>query len=162
MSTAPASIASPEAQACVDLFLLELGTAKTALRHRFVLHAIVMCSLALGLGLVGVAALLWAVSPPQHIHAAWMLPCVPMPPLILAWLCWRASASRALSDAALFEQLRQRLLADHAQLTRRLSSLSLGDWLNACSTPHLADRPGSSEVTAAGAHAAEVAIKGPH
>ncbi|MCV2360599.1 hypothetical protein LNV08_16620 [Paucibacter sp. TC2R-5] len=114
-STQPQALAE-HAQAYADLFGDEFGQAKQALRRRFVLHAVLMCSVTLGVGLGGVALLLWAVTPPAQIHAAWLLLCVPLPALVLALYCWRAAAASRSSDAAMFVNLRQQLASDRAML----------------------------------------------
>lgn len=112
-STQPTALAE-HAQAYADLFGEELGQASQALRRRFVLQAVALCSLALGLGLAGVALLLWAVTPAGQIHAPWVLFCVPLPPLALALWSVRTAASRRCSDGALFANFRQQLQADRA------------------------------------------------
>lgn len=104
------------ALAYADLLDEEFGQAKQTLRRRFVLHALALCGLTVGVGLTGVALLLWAVTPAAQIHAPWALLCVPLAPLILALCCWRAASSRRASDGALFANLRQQLAADRALL----------------------------------------------
>jgi uncharacterized membrane protein YqjE len=115
-STQPTALAE-HAQAYADLFGEEFGQAKQALRRRFVLHAVAMCSLALAVGLGGVALLLWAVTPAAQIHAPWVLLFVPLPPLALALWSLRRAASRRCSDSALFANFRQQLQADRALLS---------------------------------------------
>jgi uncharacterized membrane protein YqjE len=114
-STQPQALAE-HAQAYADLFGDEFGQAKQALRRRLVLHAVVMCSVALGVGLAGVALLLWAVTPAAQIHSAWLLLCVPLLPLALALYCWRAAAASRSSDGAFFANLRHQLATDRAML----------------------------------------------
>ncbi len=120
-STQPTALAE-HAQAYADLFGEEFGQAKQALRRRFVLHAVVMCSVALGVGLGGVALLLWAVTPPAQIHAPWLMLCVPLPPLLLALCCWRAAGARRSGDSMLFANLRQQLVTDRALLVGTTAS----------------------------------------
>jgi len=117
-TTQPTALAE-HAQAYADLFGAEFEEAKHALRRRFVLHAVVMCSVALGVGLGGVALLLWAVTPPAQIHALWLMVCVPLPPLLLALVCMRAASASGSRDGALFVQLRQQWAADRALLQSR-------------------------------------------
>jgi uncharacterized membrane protein YqjE len=118
------AVLAEHAQAYADLVGEELAQAKRALRRRFVLHAVVMCSVALGVGLGGVALLLWAVTPPAQIHAPWLMVCVPLPPLLLALGCLRAAASTRGSDVALFGNLRQQMAADRAALVSALAPRS--------------------------------------
>ena len=99
-----------------DLFGEELGQVKRALQRRLVLHAVVMCSVVLGLGLGGVALLLWAVTPPAQIHAPWALVLAPLPPLAVAAWCLRAAAESQRGDSGLFANLRQQMAVDRALL----------------------------------------------
>lgn len=114
-SSQPTALAE-HAQAYADLVGEEFVQAKQVLRRRFVLHAVTMCGLTVGVGLAGVAMLLWAVTPPAQIHAPWLLFCVPLPPLMLALWCVYAAQSRRGSDSALFATLRQQLASDRALL----------------------------------------------
>lgn len=115
-SKQPTALAE-HAQGYADLIGEDLAQAKQALRRRFVLHAAALCGLTVGVGLIGVALLLWAVTPAAQIHAPWALFCVPLPPLLLALWCARAASSRRGSDSALFANLRQQLVVDRAILT---------------------------------------------
>lgn len=115
LSNEPATLAG-HAQAYAELLGWELGLAERALRRRFVLHAVAMCSLSLAIGLIGVALLLWAVTPPLQIHAPWVLVCVPLAPMTMGLLCLRAAGSRRSSEAALFANVRQQWALDRAIL----------------------------------------------
>lgn len=80
------------AQAYASLFHEEFGQSFTAWRRWAMLQAVALCCLSMAAVLGGVAAMLWAVTPPLLIHAQWVLWAMPLLPLSAAIVCtWMAS-----------------------------------------------------------------------
>ena len=93
-----------------ELLALEAGEFSQAWKRRLLLHALALGSALMGLTLAGVAALLWAVTPPAQIQAPWMLWAVPLLPLFGALGCLLVAQSGARGQS--FDRLRQQLAAD--------------------------------------------------
>ncbi len=92
----------------------QASQAQSALISRAVLLVIAAGSLALGLGLGGVALLLLAVQPLGSMPLPWLLAAVPALPLLLAVGCWWALRQRP--QAWSMDTLRAQWAADAALL----------------------------------------------
>jgi hypothetical protein len=100
--------------AYIALARAEAGEASAALRARALLTGLMALGLLLGLGLGGVALLLYAVLPLQQMPRPWLLALVPAAPLLLAGACW-LGLQRQTSQGA-FQALRQQVAVDAALL----------------------------------------------
>ena len=113
LATRPQLLAD-HAQAYAGLIHEEFGQSFAAWRRWAVLQAAALCCLSVAAGLGGVAAMLWAVTPPLLVQAAWILWAMPLLPLLVAILCvWTASRQRP-TDAV--GNLGRQLGADMAML----------------------------------------------
>ena len=92
----------------------QASQAQTALVSRAALLAAVAGSLALGLGLGGVALLLLAVVPMANMPLPWLLAAVPALPLLVAAGCWCVLQQRP--QAWSMDALRTQWAADAALL----------------------------------------------
>jgi hypothetical protein len=113
LATRPELLAE-HAGAYMALACAEAGEVSQTLRARARLLATLVVSLSLGVGLGGVALLLWAVVPLQQMPLPWLLPLVPGVLLLLAGYCWLALRRPAGQGA--FQALREQLAADAALL----------------------------------------------
>ena len=102
------------AGAYADLLGEEIGVASAHWKRQALLSAVALCSAGVGAVLTGVALMLWAVIPPQDLHAPWALVVAPLVPLGLAVVCWLGAHSTQGPRA--FEQMRRQLREDAAML----------------------------------------------
>jgi cytochrome c-type biogenesis protein CcmH/NrfF len=79
-----------------------------------VLGVVLALCLLLAVTLGGVALLLLAAIPPEHMHLPWLLWVVPLVPLLIAGAAWAALRSRA-SEWSL-DPLRSQIASDAALL----------------------------------------------
>lgn len=97
-------------EAYAQLAAAELGQAAAAWRRSAVLAAASLLAASVGLGLAGVALMLWAVMPAVPAQTAWLLWATPAVPLALAVI--GALALRSPSGTPAFACLREQLQAD--------------------------------------------------
>ena len=90
----------------------ELGTATSTLKRRWLLNAISLGLLSVGVVFGGVALMLWAVVPIPSNGMSWVLLVVPALPVAAALVCL---ASRGHVTPA-FGDLRQQIAADFQML----------------------------------------------
>jgi uncharacterized membrane protein YqjE len=102
------------AEAYAELASAEFGEAAGSLKRQALLAAAGLCGLAVAAVLGGVALMLWAVTPPLQIHAAWALFVSPLIPAAAGLLC--LLLARQAGQAASFATLRRQLQADMALL----------------------------------------------
>lgn len=105
----PAAI-TDHVEAYASLATLELSDAVMQLRLRALKTAIALSCTAVTAVLAGVALMLWAVTPSDHLHAPWALWLVPALPAIIA--LWCALSARAAGIAPAFSALRGQVRAD--------------------------------------------------
>ena len=113
IATQPQLLAD-HAEAYADLFGEELHAATTQWKRQAVLIAVGLCLIGVSAALGGVALMLWAVIPPQDIHAPWALVVAPALPLVVAVGCLLSSRTSVAAGA--FDTLRQQMGADVAML----------------------------------------------
>jgi hypothetical protein len=109
----PALLAD-HAGAYAELLGEEIGVASAQWKRKVLLSAVALCSAGVGAVLTGVALMLWAVIPPESMHAPWALIVAPLVPLGLSAVCWVSAQSAAGPKA--FEQVRRQLREDAALL----------------------------------------------
>jgi uncharacterized membrane protein YqjE len=98
------------AQGYADLIGAQTAQAASAWRRRALLHAGALISAAVAAVLIGVALMLWAITPGLSAGGLWALVLVPVPPAALALGCWRSA--RVPAQASPFEAVREQLQAD--------------------------------------------------
>lgn len=118
VSTRP-ELLGDHAQAYAELFASEVSSAGASLKRQVLLTGLGLCGIGVGAVLVGVALMLWAVTPAAHAPLLWVLVCVPLPPILLAVACLVAAHWPGREEA--FGQLRRQAAADMA-LFREASS----------------------------------------
>ena len=84
----PPELLRSHAQGYADLASVELTQHACRLKTRVLLCLLGAFSVLLGLGLGGVAVLLWSALPSIDAHHAWVLPVMPLTLLVLAALLW--------------------------------------------------------------------------
>ncbi len=104
------AVITDHVEAYASLATLELSGAVRQLRLRALKTAIALSCAATAAVLAGVAMMLWAVTPADHLHAPWMLWLVPGLPAIVAVWCWLSA--QAVNDAPAFSALRDQVRAD--------------------------------------------------
>ena len=102
-----------------ELFGDELRGFGAHWTRRLLLQLAAVGLLAVAISLAGVAVLLWAVTAPDGIHAAWALAAVPLAPLLAALAC--AMASRGAAPAASFTAMREQI-AEDARMLREVAA----------------------------------------
>lgn len=101
------------AKAYAELVLQELSQAQVQWHRRLLWQLSGVCGLGVACGLLGVAGMLWAVTPPELIRAPWVLV---MLPTIFMGIGVSCLAMAQHLDMALFAQTRQQFKADIALL----------------------------------------------
>lgn len=104
------AVITDHVEAYASLAALELSGAVTQLRVRALKTAIALSCVAVAAVLAGVAVMLWAVTPPDQLHAPWALWLVPGLPAIVA--AWSWLSAQAISDTLAFSLLRDQVRAD--------------------------------------------------
>ncbi len=113
IATQPQLLAD-HAEGYADLVAAEAGSAYAAWKRSVILNAAGLCSLGVSTVLVGVALMLWAVTPVATMQAPWALVVVPLPTLALA--VWCLLAARGTDIANAFDNVRRQVKADMAML----------------------------------------------
>lgn len=104
------AIVTDHLEGYATLAALECSGAVEQLRTRALSAAIALSFGAVAVVLAGVAAMLWAVTPPSHLHAPWVLWLAPgLPALVALWCGWRARMPQAQPA---FSALREQVHAD--------------------------------------------------
>lgn len=104
------AVITDHVEAYASLAALELSGAVQQIRLRALKTAIALSCAAVSAVLVGVATMLWAVTPPEQLHAPWALWLAPgMPALVAVW-SW--ISAQAIGDAPAFSALRGQVRAD--------------------------------------------------
>jgi hypothetical protein len=98
------------AQAYAELMWAEIGRVSMLWKRRFVWNALALIGFAVAAVLGGIALMLWAVVPPEHIQAPWVLVGVPL--LALAGALGCLLAAHGQDEDVAFETVRQQWLAD--------------------------------------------------
>ncbi len=118
IATRPELLAE-HAEGYVDLVAGEVSGTWLGLKKQVIFGIAALFCLGVSVVLIGVALMLWAVTPLSAMPAPWVLVAVPLPTLGLAILCaFRAPTPTA--DQA-FNRVRQQVQADIAML-RAVSS----------------------------------------
>lgn len=104
------------AKAYGELILKEWNESRNLWRKRTQLQVLGACSLGVAVTLAGMAAMLWAVTPPAQIHALWVLIATPMVFLAIGVICLMAAKKHERPVA--FEHTRERFIADMDLLKR--------------------------------------------
>jgi hypothetical protein len=108
------------AKAYGELILQELSQANVQWHERLLWQLAGMCSVGVACTLVGVAGMLWAVTPPESIRAPWLLVLVPSAFAALAVTCLFVAQQR--HKLPIFTQTRQQFKADMALLANSESA----------------------------------------
>jgi len=114
------NLLADHAEAYADLLGEEFSAASVRWKRRALLSAVALCTLGVGAVLAGVALMLWAVVPPENLHAPWALIAAPLVPLVVAAGC--AAAARAPAGPGAFENMRRQLREDVAMLREASAS----------------------------------------
>jgi hypothetical protein len=104
------------AAAYAELVSTEIGTVSAVWKRRLILNAVALACFAVAVVLAGVALMLWAVVPVEHIRAPWALIVVPLLPLAGASWCLFQAQSRGEGSA--FDNVRLQLKADLVMLRK--------------------------------------------
>jgi hypothetical protein len=102
------------AKAYGELVLQELSEANVQWHQRLLWQLAGLCSVGVACTLLGVAGMLWAVTPPELIRAPWLLVLVPAAFAVLAVTCLTVAQQR--HNLTIFTQTRQQFKADMALL----------------------------------------------
>jgi uncharacterized membrane protein YqjE len=97
------------AEAYAELAADEFGRAAAAWKVRLALQVAGLALVAVAFVLAGVALMLWAVTPPAQMHAAWALVVVPLAPLVVALACLARAGKPGDTP---FSNLREQMRAD--------------------------------------------------
>lgn len=104
------AVITDHVEAYASLAALELSGAVTQLRERALKTAIALSCAAVAAVLAGVAVMLWAVTPPDQLHATWALWLAPGLPAVVG--AWSWFSVQAINDAPPFSALRGQVRAD--------------------------------------------------
>lgn len=113
IATRPQLLAD-HAEAYAGLVAAEIPRVSTAFKRKFLLNALALIGLLVGLTLAGVALMLWALNPNLAWPAGWPLLVVPLVPIGAALVCLIAAQAR--SERAAFADVRIQATADMAML----------------------------------------------
>lgn len=104
------AVVTDHIEAYATLATLELSGAVDQIRSRALNTAIALSCGVVAVVLAGVAAMLWAVTPSNNLHAPWVLWVIPgLPAVVALWCGWVA---RSTSAAPAFSALRDQVHAD--------------------------------------------------
>jgi len=101
------------AEAYAGLVGEEMTKAAAIWKRRAVLNAIALSAGAVAVVLIGIAVMLWGVTPPENLRAGWVLIATPGLPAVLAVVCYLLGRQKA-TDA--FVDLKQQVAADLSML----------------------------------------------
>ncbi len=104
------AVITDHVEAYASLATLELSGAVRQIRVRALKTAIALSCAAAAAVLAGVAVMLWAVTPAEHLQAPWVLWLVPGLPAIVA--VWCGLSAQAINDVPAFSALRDQVRAD--------------------------------------------------
>lgn len=104
------------AKAYGELILKEWNESRNLWRKRTQLQVMGACSLGVAVTLAGMAAMLWAVTPPTQIHSLWVLIATPMAFVAIGLICLMVAKNHVQPLA--FEHTRERFMADMDLLKR--------------------------------------------
>ncbi|MBY0468330.1 MAG: hypothetical protein K2Q07_05075 [Burkholderiaceae bacterium] len=104
------AVITDHVEAYASLAALELSGAVTQLRVRALKTAIALSCAAVASVLAGVAVMLWAVTPSDHLHAPWALWLAPGLPAVVA--AWSWISAQTPDGAPAFSALRSQVRAD--------------------------------------------------
>ena len=101
-------------EAYSDLVGEEVANAAAKWKQQAVAAALVVVLAIVAAVLAGVALMLWAVTPPDTIHAPWALIVAPLLPALAAVGCW--SGAKSADKGQGFAAIKAQLAADAAML----------------------------------------------
>ena len=101
-------------EAYTDLVSEEVASAAAQWKRQAVAAALVIVLAIVTAVLAGVAVMLWAVTPPDTIHAPWALIIVPLVPALAAGWAWFSAKSGDKGQG--FAAIKAQLAADAAML----------------------------------------------
>jgi hypothetical protein len=114
IATQPQLLAA-HAEAYADMVAEEIETVSTAWKRQAMLNAVALCSIAVSAVLAGVALMLWAVIPAEHVQSGWALIVAPLLPALVA--AWCLASARAGNEHSAFDNLRRQVKADMVMLS---------------------------------------------
>ena len=100
--------------AYAELVGAEVGKTTKLWRSRAQLYAVALFLLIIGILFSGVALMIWAMLPVSGMHLPWLLPAVPLAPLLAGSLC--VLKARGRPTYAGLDVLKTQLAADLAML----------------------------------------------
>jgi len=112
IATQPQLLAD-HAEAYAGLVGEEMGKAAAVWKRRAALNAVALCMAGVCVVLIGVAVMLWGVSPDGTMRAGWVLIVAPAAPALIALIAWLMARSD-VSDS--FVDLKQQVAADLSML----------------------------------------------
>ena len=101
-------------EAYSDLVSEEVANAAATWKRQALAATLVVVLAIVAAVLAGVAVMLWAVTPPEAIHAPWALIVAPLVPALAAAGCWLGAKSADKGQG--FAAIRAQLAADAAML----------------------------------------------
>lgn len=102
------------AEGYADLIAQEMQAARARWKRSLMLGAVGGLSALVAVLMLGVALMLWAVTPDASLRAPWLLWVVPAVPALVAIGCFSALSAQAKGQG--FATLREQLAADAAML----------------------------------------------
>lgn len=115
----PPELLQMHAQGYADLASQAWTQQLRTLKNRWMLYALSALSLGLGLGLAGVALLLWSALPRIDPRHAWVLPALPLGCLLLSALLW--VWARRLRTRPGLQELHDQIRLDSLMLQSQVS-----------------------------------------
>jgi hypothetical protein len=101
-------------EAYAELVGVEVGKTTKLWKSRAQLYAVALFLLIVGILFAGMALMLWALMPSAGMNLPWLLPTVPLLPLVAGSFC--ALRARARPTYPAFGMLKAQLSADLAML----------------------------------------------
>lgn len=118
--TSQPQLLAEHAEGYADLIAQEVQAASTRWKRSVMLGAVGGVSALAMLLLLGIALMLWAVTPDAAMRAPWLLVVVPAVPAVVAIGCFSALSGQARGNG--FATLREQLAADAAMLREARAS----------------------------------------
>lgn len=112
--TSQPQMLAEHAEGYADLIAQEVQAASARWKRSLMLGAVGGMSALVMILMLGVALMLWAVTPDAAMRAPWLLVVVPAVPAVVAIGCFSALSSQAKGHG--FATLREQLAADAAML----------------------------------------------